>query len=49
MIDAINEALARRLPRAGRVTVAGAGHMVPITHPAQVAEHIAGLFEMAQE
>ena len=49
VIDAINEALARRLPRAERVTVAGAGHMVPITHPAQVAKHMAGLFEMAQE
>ena len=49
MIDAINEALARRLPRAERVTVAGAGHMVPITHPTQVAKHMAELFEMAQE
>jgi pimeloyl-ACP methyl ester carboxylesterase len=30
----------RRLPDARRVSVDGAGHMVPITHPAEVAEAI---------
>jgi pimeloyl-ACP methyl ester carboxylesterase len=49
VIDAINSALARRLSRAERITIAGAGHMVPITHPTQVAQHMVALFEMAQE
>ena len=33
----VNDALARRLPAARRLRVPGAGHMVPITHPAPVA------------
>ncbi|MCQ0970780.1 alpha/beta hydrolase [Paracoccus sp. TK19116] len=37
VIAAIAEALAARLPDVGRATVPGAGHMVPITHPAEVA------------
>jgi pimeloyl-ACP methyl ester carboxylesterase len=37
---AINASLMRRLPNARRVSVDGAGHMVPITHPAEVAEAI---------
>lgn len=39
----INDALSRRLPRAARLVVAGAGHMVPITHPAPVADAIRAL------
>ena len=37
VIAAIAEALAERLPDVGRATVPGAGHMLPITHAAQVA------------
>ena len=32
--------LAARLPDVGRARVPGAGHMLPITHPHQVAELI---------
>lgn len=35
---AILTALAARLPQARREGIAGAGHMVPITHPAEVAQ-----------
>lgn len=38
IIDAVNSALAARLPKAHRMTVPAAGHMVPITHPLQLAE-----------
>ncbi len=41
VIGAIMTELARRLPMATRLAVPGAGHMVPITHPAAVAEGIA--------
>ena len=41
VIGAIMAELARRLPRAKRLVVPGAGHMVPITHPAAVADGIA--------
>ena len=34
------DALAARLPDVGRANVPGAGHMLPITHPHQVAELI---------
>ena len=44
---AINAALARRLPDARELTVDGAGHMVPLTHPEVVAEAIRGLVEVA--
>lgn len=37
---AVNRALARRLPRACRVTLPGAGHMLPITHGPEVADAI---------
>lgn len=43
----INDSLARRLPNTARVTVQGAGHMVPITHPKLVAEPLRALLEMA--
>ena len=38
IIHDIAEALAARLPDVGRATVPGAGHMLPLTHAAQVAE-----------
>jgi len=41
VIPAIADALAARLPDVGRARVPGAGHMLPITHPRQVAELIA--------
>ena len=37
VIADIADALAARLPDVGRARVPGAGHMLPITHPAQVA------------
>ena len=37
VIHAIADALAARLPDVGRASVPGAGHMLPITHPDQVA------------
>lgn len=37
VIHAIADALSDRLPDVGRASVPGAGHMVPLTHPAQVA------------
>ncbi|MDO5621358.1 MAG: alpha/beta hydrolase [Paracoccus sp. (in: a-proteobacteria)] len=40
-IHAVVDALAERLPDVGRASVPGAGHMVPITHPAEVAGLIA--------
>ncbi len=40
IISAINEGLAARLPRAERAVVAGAGHMVPLTHAGQVGAEI---------
>jgi pimeloyl-ACP methyl ester carboxylesterase len=39
-IAAIDEGLAARIPGARRVTIAGAGHMAPVTHPASVAGEI---------
>ncbi len=41
VIDAIHGRLAARLPQARGVTVAGAGHMAPVTHPHEVATAIA--------
>ncbi len=41
VIHRIAGALAERLPDVGRATVPGAGHMLPITHPEQVAGLIA--------
>ena len=37
VIHAIAGALAGRLPDVGRANVPGAGHMLPITHPDEVA------------
>jgi 2-hydroxychromene-2-carboxylate isomerase/alpha-beta hydrolase superfamily lysophospholipase len=37
IIEAVQRALARRLPRAERLSVPGAGHMVSITHAAEIA------------
>jgi pimeloyl-ACP methyl ester carboxylesterase len=37
IVGAVNAALAARLPHAARVTVPGAGHMLPISHPGQAA------------
>lgn len=37
VIGAISEALAARLPDVGQAIVPGAGHMLPITHPVEVA------------
>jgi lipase len=39
-IDAINTALARRIGKAERLVVPGAGHMLPITHPKPVADAV---------
>jgi lipase len=38
IIAAVHAALARRLPCVQRLSVAGAGHMVSITHPGEVAK-----------
>lgn len=40
IIGHVNAALAARLPDARRAVIAGAGHMAPITHPAQVASEV---------
>lgn len=37
VIHRINEEIAARLPDVGVATVDGAGHMLPVTHPSQVA------------
>ncbi|NUB44418.1 alpha/beta fold hydrolase [Fertoebacter nigrum] len=42
VIAAIMDELARRLPMVTRAVVPGAGHMLPVTHAAEVAEAIAG-------
>ena len=39
----INRSIARRLPDVRRMTIEGAGHMAPITHPAEVADAVRGL------
>ena len=41
VIAAIHETLARRLPDVAEVVVPGAGHMAPITHPAECAAALA--------
>ena len=43
----INAALARRLPDVRSVTIPGAAHMAPMTHPSEAADAIAGLIEVA--
>jgi lipase len=46
IVGAVQDELTRRLPQATRLVVPGAGHMVPITHPGEVAQavmaHLAG-------
>jgi pimeloyl-ACP methyl ester carboxylesterase len=49
VIGAINAELARRLPQVTRATVAGAGHMLPITHPAECAALIRGFLAKPAE
>lgn len=45
VMDEIVGTLAARLPAALRGTVAGAGHMLPVTHPDEVAALVAGNLE----
>lgn len=40
IITAVQDELERRLPQVTRLVVPGAGHMVPITHPAEVASAV---------
>lgn len=42
----ICDGLAKRLPNASRLTVDGAGHMVPISHPKPVVEGLRRLFSL---
>lgn len=44
VIGAINDGLQRRLPNADSVVIDGAGHMLPITHPKTLVEHVRALF-----
>lgn len=46
IIGAIHRVLAARLPDARRVVVAGAGHMLPVTHPQAVAGEIAAFLKV---
>jgi pimeloyl-ACP methyl ester carboxylesterase len=48
-IAAINDGLMARLRRAERAVIDGAGHMVPITHPDQVAAQVRGFLEAVPE
>ncbi len=47
VMASIAEALAAQLPDVGRAVVPGAGHMLPISHPAQTAGLIAANLERA--
>lgn len=47
VIGVINDGLARRLPNAESIVVDGAGHMLPITHPAETASHLRTIFAKA--
>jgi len=47
IIAAIHRALATRLPNAHEAVIMGAGHMLPITHPAECARAILGFFAKA--
>ena len=42
VVGEIFDTLAARLPDARRATVPGAGHMAPVTHPAEVSALVAG-------
>lgn len=48
-IAAINDGLMKRLRRAERAVIDGAGHMVPITHPEPVAAQVRGFLETVPE
>jgi len=45
IIHAVQETLQENFPDVRRVTVAGAGHMVPITHPREVANAVRAFLE----
>lgn len=47
VVGEILDTLAARLPHARRATVAGAGHMLPVTHPAEVAALVADHLDRA--
>ena len=47
IIAVVNDGLARRMPNAVSKVVEGAGHMLPITHPAQTAGELRKLFVTA--
>lgn len=47
IVQVVNDGLVRRLPNATSAVVDGAGHMLPITHPAETADHIRALFARA--
>lgn len=47
VMGVINDGLARRLPDARAVTVAEAGHMLPISHPAETGALMRDLFDRA--
>lgn len=44
IIGVVNEGLARRMPNAENCVVKGAGHMLPVTHPIETADHLRRLF-----
>lgn len=47
IIGTVNDGLERRLADASNVVVPGAGHMLPITHPAETADALRTLFARA--
>ncbi|MFN0115134.1 MAG: alpha/beta fold hydrolase [Paracoccaceae bacterium] len=49
VVHVIAERIAARLPEAGLAEVPGAGHMLPITHPAEVAGLVAANLDRALE
>lgn len=44
IMAAVNAGLHRRLPNASEGVIDGAGHMLPISHPRETAEHILGFW-----
>ena len=46
IIAAIHDALSTRLPNVRRVIVAGAGHMLPVTHPEAVVGEVAAFLKV---
>lgn len=47
VMTAISRGLVRRLPDAHEAVIDGAGHMLPITHPKETAEHVRALWARA--